>query len=324
MSSLAASSNAHLKYDSFVITGPTATGKSAVALDIAKDLALKSIQSVIINADSKQIYASVPIITAQPTSQDLKICQHYLYGFYTNKEALQHRYSVAKWFFTIKDLCFNFTKQGILPIIVGGSGFYIEALTEGLQNLPELSLESQLKAGNALKDMGHEALFDHVKTIDPNTPSDPYRLVKNYAYLMQFSRSISSYFNEPRQQTGLIPLKFALIPPRELIYKECDQRLDQMLKDGLLHEVQSVVDKEAEICDAIKTASGFCHIHAYLKGEVSLVHAMEKSKQDTRNYAKRQTTWIKNRLAKKNFIICNSKQELRDIALYHFQSKKRL
>ncbi len=308
----------NLKYDSVVITGPTATGKSAAAIDVVNNFASKSIKSAIINADSKQIYASVPIITAQPNCHDLKACQHYLYGFYTNKEALQHRYSVAKWFFAVKDLCLSLKLQGIVPIIVGGSGFYIEALTQGLQNLPELNLEHQLKASNALRDMGHQALLDHVKTLDQSTPSDPYRLVKNYAYLLQFNRSISSYFNEPRHQAGLSPLKIALLPPRELIYKECNQRLDKMLQDGLLQEVKAIIDGEAEVCDAIKTTSGFCHIEAYLKGNITLDECMEKSKQDTRNYAKRQTTWIKNRLADKNFTICPSKQELCKLVLHCF------
>ena len=108
-------------------------------------------------------------------------------------------------------------------------------------------------------------------------------------------------------------------PPRET-HKSKAKRFDQMLKDGLLQEVQDIVSNEAEICDAIKTTSGFCHIEDYLKGNTTLAAAIDKGKQDTRNYAKRQTTWIKNRLANKNFIICESKQELYDIALYHFPS----
>ena len=301
---------ANLGFDSIVITGPTASGKSDVAIKLTYLLKQKGIECFIINADSKQIYKEVPIITAQPSKADLQNAPHLLYGFYTNKDAIEQRYSVAKWFYTVKHEVENLIAQKKMPIIVGGSGFYIEALVKGLSKIPSLDPLTAKISEDLFDSLGYETFLQKVLQLDPLTPRDPQRLKKNYSYITQYHKPLRLLDDGSREIIALNPIKFVLIPPREIIYKECDSRFDDMCKDGVIEEVEDLIKQEESIADAIFTTSGFKYIAEFLNGKITKQIMLEKSKQETRNYAKRQSTWFNNRFKDCGFIFAKSKNEI--------------
>ncbi len=269
-----------------VISGPTASGKSALAFELAqkKDLA-------IINADSLQIYKGLPILSSQPTAIEKQAVSHFLYSYLNWDESC----SVALWLQLVKKTIAEISPQKQIAV-VGGSGMYISALIEGISNIPQISEENKNKARKLYEELGHEKF----KQITKGLAIDKQRLIREYEVFLQTGCALSFWQN---QREKILPktkfLHINLNCDREKIYQNCNSRFNLMLKNGALEEVKSLLSQEINDNHSITKTIGFFEIRNFLAGEISHEKMCEIASQKTRNYAKRQLTWFRNQLAQK-------------------------
>lgn len=278
-----------------VIAGPTASGKSGLALD----LALQE-NGVIINADSVQLYRGLPILSAKPSKEDCARAPHALYATLNPNEQA----TAATW----RDLALSEISKthaaGKLPIIVGGTGFYLKALLEGMSPLPDVDEKYRAAATAEQIKRGNPGFHEFLAAQDPETAAklDPFntqRLVRAYEVLLATGKGLASWQAAPpiAPPADLSFQTVFLAPPRETLYRSCDDRLEKMLSMGALDEVRALKEKidEGSVPPAatITKALGYHPLATHLNSEITLDEAQDIARRDTRHYAKRQVTWFK-------------------------------
>lgn len=278
-----------------IISGPTASGKSALALEFSKkkDIA-------IINADSLQIYQGLPLLSAQPSESEKKQVPHFLYSHFKPQETS----SVATWLDLIKPIITQLWQENKLPVIVGGSGMYISKLVEGISKIPQISEENKAKARKFYENLGREKFIEKLlllgEDLDKIEKLDKQRLIRAYEVFDQTGKSI--YFWQKQPNEKIFPeakfLHINLNPNREELYKNCNLRFEKMLKLGALEEVKALLNSGITNEQITKTL-GFAEICDFLNGEISKEQMLKNAAQKTRNYAKRQLTWFRNQLPDK-------------------------
>lgn len=276
-----------------VIAGPTASGKSGLALDIAK-----SVNGIVINADSMQVYKDIPIIAASPSKKDLLVAPHKLYGIYDASV----RGNVVDWLNLCKQEISEAKKTNRTPVIVGGTGMYIEALTKGVTPIPETPNEVRNTVEEIISNEGLEFLYKKLQEVDSNTAS---RLSENDT--TRIKRAMEIWYHTGKNLTywHSLPLinhfnpndfiKIYIKPPRELLDIRARLRFDIMMNQGALSEVEQLVKKNLPDSLPAMRALGVQELKSYIIGKSSLSEAVEEAKLHTRQYAKRQTTWFNNR-----------------------------
>lgn len=280
-----------------IITGPTAGGKSAAAIQIA----LKT-NGTIINADALQVYKTIPILSAQPNLKDLNTITHKLYGYISHDEALTNKFCVQTWLNKLEIEITTAHNNNLTPIIVGGSVMYIHTLINGLSEIPQLSKEILTEVDQQYTALGHVNFTTQVQRYNPDTPVDPQRIKRNYAFILQYGQSLQNIINTSPKKLILSGMNIhanVLLPPREKLYATCNSRFLDMLNDGAIEEVKSYT--HTPIPDGILKATGFREILNYLNGKCNKEDMIKQSQQSTRNYAKRQTTWVKNKFTEFKF-----------------------
>lgn len=273
-----------------LIIGPTASGKSALGIEIAR-----KINGVIINMDSMQIYKSIPIITAQPSSEDLATVPHKLYGFAANNYNL----SFGKWIQMMHIEVQNAKNQGFTPVIIGGTMMYAYMLLNGFSPIPEISDEVRHSINKLYATVGHEEFLDITSKMDGGTPHDKQRLVYNHCLILQTGRSLLEYSSLPQKK--VFEGEIEVIVPhktRQQIYDVCNSRFLDMIDGGLFEEVKSVMECANS---PIKRATGFPYIIQHFNSEIDYSKMVEKCQQETRNYAKKQIMWLR-KMAKEGLI----------------------
>lgn len=278
-------------YRALLIAGPTASGKTALALSLADRFG-----GAIINTDSMQVYRDLSIITARPTEEEMARAPHFLFG--TVDAALN--YSVARW---LSDATFAFEtaeSQGLLPIFVGGTGLYFRALTEGLSDIPPVpeAVRAELRAWAEGRDPA--ALHARLAACDPETaahlrPTDPQRILRALEVFEATGRSLRSFHEERRGaalNSGEV-LSLFLAPDRDVLRARIDTRFDGMIAAGAVQEVTRLAERKLDPALPAMRAHGVPGIIRALHGDLSMEEAIEKGKADTRAYAKRQHTWFR-------------------------------
>lgn len=276
-----------------VIGGPTASGKSGLALGLAERFGGR-----VINADSMQLYRELAILTARPEAADEALAPHRLYGVWAASE----RGSVARWRDAALSEIRDALTAGALPVLVGGTGLYIRSLMEGLVDLPEIPEEIRARGRALYAEMGGEVFRAALIVRDPENadlaPADVTRLTRAWEVLEATGRSLRVW---RREATSAAPedlefLPFVLDPPREALYAACERRFDVMMERGALEEVRAFVALGLDPELPANRALGVPELRRVLTGEWTLPHAMDKARQATRNYAKRQATWFRHQL----------------------------
>lgn len=277
-------------YDSIIILGATATGKTDISIRLAKKL-----NTEIINADSMYIYKNLNIGTAKPTEEEMAGVTHHLISIVDECDT----FNVSEYRQLAKEKISEFRKKGLLPIIVGGTGFYIDSLIKDYsygETGSNMQLREQLQG--ELNKYGKEYIFDKLKSLDPISaeklhPNDTVRVIRAIEIALSSSTNKSEIINLEKPLLSN-PLIIGLNMDRELLYSRINQRVDIMLKDGLLDEVKSLYNRgfTPENNQCMK-GIGYKEITEYLDVNYDLDTAIEKIKQHTRNYAKRQITWFK-------------------------------
>ena len=278
-----------------LIAGPTASGKSALALALAGQLG-----GVVINADSMQVYAGLNILTARPAAADLARAPHRLYGHVPTSEA----YSVGRWLADAARELAAAHELGLVPIIVGGTGLYFHAALHGLTPVPDIALPVRTHWRAEAERLGPEALHAVLASRDPVMagrlrPSDPQRVTRALEVLHGTGRSLAEWARDtgrPLLEEASV-VRAVLLPEREALYHRCNRRFDLMLEAGALTEVDALLALGLATEKPAMRALGVRPLAAHLRGELTLAAAAEQAKAETRHYAKRQTTWIRGRMA---------------------------
>lgn len=277
-----------------LIAGPTASGKSALALGLARAL-----DGAVINADSQQVYREWRLLTARPSPEDEAAVPHFLYGHVS----VASDYSVGAWLADLEAALAVCRARALRPIITGGTGLYSRALTEGLAPIPPVPRETRARAEAELARLGPDALLRRLAEHDPETaaaidPANPARVLRALEVLEATGTGLAEWHR--RTPPPLLPaeatVRLALTPPRAALYARCDARLDAMLEAGVLDEVARVMALGLDPSLPGMKAVGAPELMAHLRGEVPLPEALARAKTATRNYAKRQLTWIRNQM----------------------------
>jgi tRNA dimethylallyltransferase len=276
-----------------LLMGPTASGKSALALALAERLG-----GEIVNADSMQVYRDLRILTARPAPEEEARAPHHLYGYVDAGEL----YSTGRWLADALAAIGEIGARGRTPIVAGGTGLYFKALTEGLADIPAADPEVRAALRLRAEREGAPALHRELATRDPVTAArleqnDAPRILRALEVLETTGESISAFQAEtkpalaPEQWSGL-----ALTPDRDALYGAINARFEAMLAAGALEEVRAFAARNLDPALPAMKAHGAPALMAHLRGEVSLAEAAEIGKRDTRRYAKRQFTWIANQM----------------------------
>ena len=274
-----------------LIAGPTASGKSGLALVIAE-----RVGGVVINADSMQVYRELAILTARPSEADLARTPHALYGFVSGAEA----YSAGRYAVDAANAIAEARAQGRVPIIVGGTGLYFKALLEGLSPVP--AADPQVRAywrGQAAERPAPE-LHALLAQRDPEMaarlmPTDPQRIVRALEVLESTGRSLAAWQREPgtpvlaEEET----VRLLVLPDRDTVGSRIDARFDAMLAEGGVEEVRRLLAFGLSEELPFMRALGVAQLAAHVRGDLQLDAAAEAAKTETRQYAKRQATWLR-------------------------------
>jgi tRNA dimethylallyltransferase len=284
-----------------VIGGPTASGKSALALAIALEF-----NGRVINADSMQVYLDLPILTAQPSPGDMAKAPHALYGML----ALDELCSASRWASWALAEIAAAHDAGQLPILIGGTGLYLRSLMQGLSPVPDVTAAQRAAVRALMAEIGVAAMHERLLAADPVMgrrlhPNDSQRIMRAWEVLQATGRSLAEWQLLPSlPPDGLCFQSWVVLPPRDRLYAACDRRFLAMLAHGAMAEVAAAIDRYGTaILEAPGgKALGFAELVAVRAGRMSSDEAIAAAQQLTRNYAKRQTTWFRHQASKANFI----------------------
>lgn len=284
--------NLDRKRDAILITGPTASGKSALAVRLAAEHG-----GVVINADSMQVYDTLNILTAHPQPADMAGIEHRLYGHVPAGAA----YSTGDWLREATAVVAELRERGKLPVFVGGTGLYFRALTGGLSDMPAIPDDMRERMRGRLATEGAEALHRELARRDPETaarlmPGDGQRIVRALEVLEATGRSIA-VFQSATGPAVIAPEraeKIVVLPDRAVLAARIDRRFGQMLETGAVEEVKALLALNLSPAMPVMKAIGVPQIAAMLAGEMTRAEVIERGAAATRQYAKRQMTWFRN------------------------------
>jgi tRNA dimethylallyltransferase len=271
------------------IVGPTAVGKTEIAVKIAR-----RISGEIISADSRQIYKYLDIGTAKPTARQRKQATFHLVGFAGPADD----YSCGQFARDAQQKIGEIRKKNKNPIVCGGTGLYIKALFHPLDQLPRSNAETKTRLREMMEKHGIEYLYRRLRGIDPDwaeriQPQDKQRIFRGIEVYEVTGRPLSKMLGKAARKTPLLPYYIGLCLPRDVLYSRISSRFDHMIKAGLVQETESLLRKGFSPESSALRTIGYKEIVGYLLGSTSLETAIEIAKRRTRNYAKRQMTWFK-------------------------------
>jgi tRNA dimethylallyltransferase len=294
---MAENSKFNIKHNSCVLlAGPTASGKSGLAIALAKEF-----DGVVINGDSMQVYDELRVITARPSAEEEAQCPHRLYGVLAPDEVC----SAPLW----RDLALGEIskchEEGKLPIIVGGTGLYFEILTRGIADIPKINPEIREGLRILQKEEGNQPIYDRLVEKDPQSAArlnlgDSQRLLRALEVVEDTGTTLGDWHRKspdgPILETPYAWL--ALTPDRDWLYDRCNRRLDWMIDEGdAIAEVEALLALNLDKSVPAMKALGVPEIAAFLTGDMTRDEAKERIKMQTRRYAKRQLTWVRNKMS---------------------------
>lgn len=274
-----------------LIAGPTASGKSALALRAAA-----AWDAEIVNADAIQLYSDLRVLSARPSAQEEAQAPHHLFGVADASES----WSVGRWLRAVLRALEGIAGRGRPAVLVGGAGLYFKALTEGLAEIPDIPAPVREAAAEQFDRVGEAAFRAALQALDPEAEAricsgDRQRLLRAFSVAVHTGRSLTAW------QAGTAPPIAAdawrgvvLQPPREVLYARCDARLEAMVREGALDEVGALMARNLDPTLPAMKAVGLRELASHLSGARSLAEAVALAQQETRRYAKRQMTWMRN------------------------------
>ena len=279
-----------LKSKIILIYGPTASGKSKFAIKLAK-----KISGQIINADSMQVYKELKVLTARPFKKDYQNIKHHLYGFQNAKK----NFSTGDWLKLANQKILQCRKLNKTPILVGGTGLYFKALTEGLVNIPKIPINFRNKVRNLHKRIGQKKFFQKLLQIDPLIKDrinslDVQRSLRAYEIKSFTKKSMINWFKNTKSDYSHNDFfKICIDFPRKDLIERINQRSENMIKLGVILEVKKFIKLRVPKNKSLSKAIGISEIKQYLQKKIQTEQLIEKISIKTRQYAKRQSTWAR-------------------------------
>jgi len=286
-----------------LIAGPTASGKSKIAIKIAQ-----KIKGEIINADSMQVYKDFSILSSRPSKVDLKKVKHHLYGFQSAKK----HFSTGVWLKLAKkqiNQCINKKK---IPILVGGTGLYFETITKGMSKIPNIDLKIRDKTRELQKNIGQKKFYKKLLDLDPLVknkiePSDVQRAIRAYEVKKSTKKSIFEWYKLTKSEFKQFQIfKIFIDTPREILLKRISDRAEQMFKNDCIKEVKNFLNLNIKSSLSVNKIIGVQEIKDHLSGVLNLSQTKELINIKTRQYAKRQVTWSRGHMSDWNKQYSNS------------------
>ena len=288
-----------LKSKIILIYGPTSSGKSQLAVKLAK-----KINGEVINADSMQIYKELNILTARPFKSDYKKIKHHLYGFHSVKK----KFSTGDWLKLAKQKILDLKKRKKIPILVGGTGLYFKALTEGLVKIPNIPIKFRMKIRNLHKKLGSKKFFSKLKKMDILAGKhinqfDTQRAIRAYEIKSFTKKSMYEWFKDTKSDFEKEDFyKIYIDCSQEKLINQINTRVEEMIKKGAILEVKKFLKLNISRSKTVYKAIGIKEIEAYLNESLEIQDLREKISIKTRQYAKRQSTWARGNMSDWNKI----------------------
>ena len=282
-----------LKSKIILISGPTSSGKSNFAIKLAK-----KIRAEIINADSMQVYKELRILTARPKIKEYQKIKHHLYGF----QSVKKKFSTGKWLKLVTEKIAIIKKRKNIPILVGGTGLYFKALTDGLVIIPNIPIKFRNKIRNLQKKIGQKKFFKQLIKLDPLinekiNPTDVQRSIRAYEVKSYTKKSLVEWFKSTKSKFADDDfIKIYIDFPRQDLLDKISTRTDQMLKQGAITEVKKFLKLKVEKDKTSNKVIGINEIRDFLNKKSDLSEVKEKITVKTRQYAKRQSTWARGQM----------------------------
>ena len=286
-----------------LIAGPTASGKSKIAIEIAK-----KIKGEIINADSMQVYKEFSILSSRPSTIDLKKIKHHLYGF----QSVKKHFSTGAWLELVKKKINICLKNKKIPILVGGTGLYFEVIIKGMSKIPNIDSEIRDKIRDLQKKIGQRKFFEKLLELDPLVknkiePFDTQRSIRAYEVKKFTKKSIFEWYKLTRSEFKEFQIfKIFIDVPREKLLKNISNRVDQMFKKNCIKEVKSFSKLNIKSSLSANKIIGVKEIKDHLFGILNISQTKELINIKTRQYAKRQVTWARGHMSDWNKQYSNS------------------
>ncbi|WEK47133.1 MAG: tRNA (adenosine(37)-N6)-dimethylallyltransferase MiaA [Candidatus Andeanibacterium colombiense] len=279
-----------------LIAGPTASGKSDLAVRLALALEQRGRRGVVVNADSAQVYADLAVLSARPSEAEMRGVEHRLFGAWDGAESC----SAADWAAAAKHAIAAIQAEGAVPILVGGTGLYIRTLLDGIAPVPAIDPAVR----DAVRALPVAEAYAALQAEDPDraaalNPADTTRIARSLEVVRSTGKPLA-YWQEQREggiggEVALHPA--VLLPPREEIYRRCDARFARMLDTGAVGEVEALLARDLDPALPVMRAIGVPEIAALIRGEITREQAIGRGAQATRNYAKRQYTWARHQFS---------------------------
>jgi len=287
-----------------LLAGPTASGKSNLAIKLAKKL-----NGEIINADSMQIFKEFTVLSSRPTFNQTKIVKHHLYGIITVKK----HFSAGEWLKKVKIKINTCVKKKKIPIIVGGTGLYFNTITKGISKIPDIDLKTRNKVRNLYKKLGIKKFYNALIKLDPKSkgrilPTDSQRIQRAYEVKLKTKKSLYEWFEKTKSDFLEFDIRKIFIEiPRDILLNKISMRTEQMFKKKCINEVKKFNNLKVNKSFSVNKLIGVQEINDYLEGLTTIEQCKDLINIKTRQYAKRQNTWARghmknwNKLYSKNF-----------------------
>ena len=282
-----------------LIYGPTASGKSKFAINLAK-----KIKGEIINADSMQVYEELRILSARPSIKDFQKIKHHLYGF----QSVKNKFSTGDWLKLVSKKIIEIQKRKKIPILVGGTGLYFKSLIDGMVNIPNIPVKFRKNVRSLHKKIGQKKFYLKLVKIDPLAknhidPSDSQRCIRAYEIKLFTKKSMYDWFKNTKSNYD--PRDFYKIYidfPRNELINRIVGRVKEMIEKGAISEVKKFISLKLPRDKSANKAIGIAEIKEYLKKKIEIDEVIEKISVKTRQYAKRQNTWARGNMMNWNKI----------------------
>ncbi len=285
-----------------LLAGPTASGKSKLAIKLAK-----KIKGEIINADSMQIYKELSLISSRPTKKDLREVNHHLYGFLSVKK----RFSTGNWIKLVKKKVIKIHKRKKIPILVGGTGLYFKAITQGISKIPTINITKRKKIINLYNKLGQKNFYKKLIQIDPKSknkilPTDTQRLIRAYEVKNFTKKSLYEWSLKTKSEFNKYDIKkIYLDTPREILLKNIEKRTESIFNKKCIKEVRLFLKMNIDKSLSANKMIGVREIKDFILGSRSMSDTQKLINIKTRQYAKRQNTWYRGHMINWNNLYSN-------------------